>query len=197
MYMEYKYAYMEFLYIHRQEAALWVLLFVLLTRPLKILHHPKSNRSAWPVRVLPEQESHPDHRGLPHPLQRFKTLHLKLQVALLNISFAAAHPNWTDGTVANPPISKQSKHLWFTVLLLLNASSFKRACTAHLESPVCFNIFVWKRRILMMFKYFVCCRGAQFCLDVWPVTWNCLPQPRPGCRVWLFITHSYTNVAVS
>lgn len=130
-----------------------MLLFALLTRPLQILHHPKSRRSAWPVWALPEQESHPDHQGPPHPLQCFKTPHFKLSVAILNISFAATHLNWTDGTAAHPPTSRQRKHLWSTVLPFLNASSFK---TAHLESPVGFKIFVWKRRILITYKYFVC-----------------------------------------
>ena len=42
--------------------------------------------------------------------------------------------------------------------------------------------------LLMQYNYLVSCCCAQSCHGVWPVTWNCLPQPHLGSRVWLFLT---------
>lgn len=46
----------------------------------------------------------------------------------------------------------------------------RRAWTAHLETPVCFEIFVWERPCWC--RRATCC--AQSCHGVWPVTWSWL-----------------------
>ena len=109
---------------------------------------------------------------------------------------------WADDTAWHLPISKGNKlDVFFiscikfpwptTASTILNVARFFVLLQKSLNSTSGNPGLLWNlclgETLLMQYNYIVSCCCAQSC-HVWPLTWNCLPQPHLGSRVWLFLT---------